>query len=252
MKYKISAVSYLNTLPFLYGLQQSEYLKDKSEITVDYPARVADKLISGKADIGLVPVVILKDYPHLKIISKYGIVADGEVASVKLFSPQPVNNIDRILLDYQSRTSVNLVRILARYHWKINPQWIKTANGFEYDAASKDAAVIIGDRALRLLGKVKYEYDLAQEWKKMTGLPFVFAVWAANKPLETEFIRNFDLALQAGIENIPAVIDFFQDRTSKVRPFFDPYRYLSSCIKYPLTSQAYQAIEKFFYFLEQI
>ena len=193
--YRVAAVSYLNTLPFLFGLENSSGLEGLMQLEVEYPSLIAEKLTQGHIDIGLVPIVVLKDNPSFKYVVPWGIIADGPVASVKLFSNKPLEEIDEIILDYQSRTSVNLVRVLAKFHWGISPQWVKASEGFEQQLYNGRAAVVIGDRALKLLGKMNFEYDLAKEWKDLTGLPFVFAAWVANKPIDENFIRLFDSAL---------------------------------------------------------
>ncbi len=250
--YKVAAVSYLNTLPFLYGLEHSRELADLMELEVDYPSLIADKLIKGEIDIGLVPVVVLKDHPQLEYVVPWGIVADGPVASVKLFSNRPLSEVEEIMLDYQSRTSVNLVRVLAKFHWKISPRWINAREGFEQELFNGSTAVVIGDRALKLLGSVKYEFDLAKEWKDMTGLPFVFAAWVANKQIDKTFIDLFNKALEYGVNNIDQVVKYYSHHTEKIKPYFDPNHYLSKYIKYRLTDQAHKSVRLFFDFLRQL
>ena len=120
VNYKISVISYLNSIPFVYGLNCSTISKSLN-LQLDYPSVCADKLINNVVDIGLVPVVILKDYPSFKIISKYCIGANGDVDTVCLFSNVPIHDIKKIYLDYQSRTSVELLKILCREYWKITP-----------------------------------------------------------------------------------------------------------------------------------
>ena len=250
--YKIAAVSYFNTLPFLYGLEHYNGINKLVNIQIDYPSKIAQQLLNNEIDIALVPIVILRDNPDLKIITPRGIVADGVVASVKLFSNKPLKQIDKILLDYQSRTSVNLIRVLARFFWKIEPVWIQTKTDFHEQILNGRAAVVIGDRALQLLGQYKYEYDLAHEWKKFTNLPFVFAAWVSNKKIDNNFLSLFEQALDYGISNIEKVIEFYFDKTKVISQFFDPLKYLTDLIKYRLSKKEYASISKFFYFLEQL
>src|SRR5262245_54043811 len=120
---RISAVSYLNTQPFVYGLNQAGVILPAT-LSLDMPADCARKLMSGEADLGLVPVAILPQLPEYHIASKFGIAADGPVNSVMLYSEVPLDQIEEVLLDYQSRTSVTLVRVLAQGLWKISPRWI--------------------------------------------------------------------------------------------------------------------------------
>ncbi|HTF05926.1 MAG TPA: menaquinone biosynthesis protein, partial [Bacteroidia bacterium] len=178
-------MSYLNSKPFIYGLEK---LPPKDcELSLDIPSECARKLLSGEVEIGLVPVAVLKSMPQYHIISDYCIGAVGKVDSVKLYSEVPLEKIDEVLLDYQSRTSVALVKILAKELWKINPRWSPAQEGFETEISGTKAAVIIGDRTFSLpgpkdssRGKYSYEYDLSEAWFTLTGLPFVFAVWASR------------------------------------------------------------------------
>ena len=179
-KYSICIVNYLNTKPFLYGLEKSGLTK-VIDLQKDIPSVCAEKLINGVVDIGLVPAAALPKLDNYQILTDYCIGAVGKVDSVKLFSNVPLNEIKNILLDYQSQTSVNLVQILCSEFWKINPLFINTTIGFENSIKDNDAAVIIGDRTFIIQNTYPFEYDLAQEWQKFTGLPFVFAVWASKK-----------------------------------------------------------------------
>ncbi|HNF48735.1 MAG TPA: hypothetical protein PLF48_05095, partial [Chitinophagales bacterium] len=111
--YKLSAVSYLNTKPFLYGLEHAA-IADETEISLDPPAVTAEKLIHNEVDIALIPVAVLPLLKQPKIISPFCIGSNGKVATVCLFSDVPLEEIETILLDYQSRTSVQLVQILCR------------------------------------------------------------------------------------------------------------------------------------------
>lgn len=196
-----SVVSYLNTLPFLYGIHHSGNLQGHMSVELDIPAICAQKLKDGKVDAGLVPVALLPHLPNYYIISDYCIGAVGTVKSVLLLSKVPLEEIKTVMLDYQSRTSVTLVQVLAREYWKIIPEFINTQAGFEDSITGTTAAVIIGDRTFGLHDKYPYVYDLAQEWLQFTGLPFVFAVWASNKPVDQEFIDAFNQALAYGLKH---------------------------------------------------
>jgi len=125
-KIKISAVSYTNTLPFIYGIENSKII-NHIELSKDIPSVCAQKLLENKVDLGLIPVVILPKLNHYEIISDYCIGASGPVKSVILASFKPLNEIKTIFLDYHSRSSVMLTRILANKFWKINVKWTNTS-----------------------------------------------------------------------------------------------------------------------------
>ena len=201
VNYKISVISYLNSIPFVHGLNMSSVSKSLN-LQLDYPSVCADKLINNVVDIGLVPVVVLKDYPSFKIISKYCIGANGDVDTVCLFSNVPIHDIKKIYLDYQSRTSVELLKILCREYWKITPLFKQSKIGFENNINKNTAALIIGDRAFHINHKYEFVYDLSKYWKKMTGLPFVFACWISNKEISKSFLLEFNNSLKRGISNI--------------------------------------------------
>ena len=201
MKYKLSVVSYLNTIPFIYGLQQSG-LDKKLTISLDFPSACADKLLSNKIDIGLVPIVVLKQMKNPHIISDFCIGADGEVDTVCLFSDVTIQEIESIFLDYQSKTSVELLKILLKEYWQVSPKLIEAKANYEQHIKGKKAGLIIGDRGFQYQNKFKYVYDLSAIWKLHTGLPFVFACWVANKEIEEKFISQFNKALKFGVNNI--------------------------------------------------
>ena len=119
---KITAVSYLNTLPFIYGLKHSRLI-DTIDLDLDYPAACAKKLINGDVDLALVPVVVIPSLKEAHIISDYCIGANGSVDTVCLYSDVPIDRIVNIFLDYQSQTSVALLKILLKEYWKLAPDF---------------------------------------------------------------------------------------------------------------------------------
>ncbi|MCW3083685.1 MAG: Chorismate dehydratase [Bacteroidetes bacterium] len=245
---KISVVSYLNSKPFIDGLERSDLLKE-IDLQLDIPSVCAQKLIDGKVDIGLIPVAVIPQLPEYHIISDYCIGAEGKVASVCLYSDVPLNEITTVLLDYQSRTSVTLVKVLAENFWKIHPQWIKAEANYESNVSGTTAAVIIGDRTFGLENKYKYTYDLAGEWQKFTGLPFVFACWVANKKLPDSFIASFNNVLKSGLDNRPALIARLKAANSYNT---DIDTYLNKSISYDLTTAKKQALELFLNYLKKL
>ncbi len=241
-KIRVSAISYLNTAPFVYGLQHSDILQN-IDIAFDYPSECARKLQQNESDIGIIPVAALLSLPKYEIISNYCIGAVGAVRTVALFSNSPLEKIERIYLDYQSRTSVNLAKILSKNYWKITPEWMpftpsQDANGLE----PHEGLVIIGDRVFNSEKHYKYCYDLAEEWFKFTGLPFVFAVWASVKTLDNDFIDSFNSALSLGLQNIPLSVDNFNLKYIGKSEAID---YLNKNISYNLDDRKKKAIEMF-------
>lgn len=171
------------------------------DLQLEMPSVVAQKLISRDADIGLVPVAVIPLLSNPRIVSPYCIGAVGPVDSVMLYSETPVENLDTIYLDYQSRTSVRLAQLLAREHWKVNPEFVNAEPGFEEKIGGNTGGVVIGDRTFLLNKKFKYCYDLAEEWQKMTGLPFVFAAWVSLGTADEDFLNRFSSALEYGLDH---------------------------------------------------
>jgi len=173
------------------------------------PAICAEKLINKDVDISLIPVGALFSLPEYYIIGNHCIGANERVATVELFSECPLNEIEQIYLDHDSRTSNLLVQVLAKHHWNISPEWLKSETGYEEKIGGKTAGVIIGNRAFEYSNKIRYSTDLAEEWQTMTGLPFVFACWASLKPIDPKFIAIFENALLQGYAQLDDAINAF-------------------------------------------
>lgn len=235
----MAAVSYLNTKPLLYGIRQHP-VHEQIELIEDYPAKIAQMLVNGEVDLGLIPVaatIRLKDW---RIVSDYCIGCNGPVASVCIFSEVPMERVKKVYLDYQSRTSVNLARILLKEHWKTEVTFVD-ASGEDYISriGGTDAGVVIGDRALVHRSSFNYVYDLGEHWKVHTGLPFVFAAWIANRELPADFTDAFNEANRLGLEHIDEVV--------KENPFtpFDLDYYYRQCISYELDEAKKQGLRLF-------
>jgi chorismate dehydratase len=148
-KIRVAAVSYLNTKPLLYGIKHHPIINE-IDLVEDYPSKIAQLLIDDKVDIGLIPVAATTKLSNWKIVSDYCIGCDGPVASVCLFSEVPVEKIENVLLDYQSRTSINLAKILLKEYWKKEVRFINaTGEDYREHISGATAGVVIGDRALQ-------------------------------------------------------------------------------------------------------
>ncbi|RQO30992.1 hypothetical protein DBR32_09805 [Taibaiella sp. KBW10] len=202
---KVTAVSYLNTKPLLYGIQRHPILQ-QIDLSLAYPSRIALQLQEDTTDVGLVSTAALLTIPNATIITDYCIAASGKVASVCIYSKRPLAQVNKIYLDYQSRTSVKLAEILLKHYWKKEVLLLPAPENFMDLIEDTTAAVIIGDRALKANHQFEYVYDLAEHWKAFTGYDFVFAAWIANKALPETFIQQFGEANALGLQHIDAVI----------------------------------------------
>jgi chorismate dehydratase len=222
----------------MFGIKQSGIL-DRIELTEDYPARIAASLKNDQIDIGLIPVAMIPSIPNAQIISDYCISAEENVASVAIFSEVPLQEVTTILLDYQSRTSVNLARILIKDYWQLNIKLEAADDQFLSQIKGNTAAVVIGDRALEQRLISPYIYDLATAWNNHTHLPFVFAAWVANKPIHPDFIDGFNRALGYGLTHLDEVL------AESSCAFYDLRTYYTENIQYLLTDEKRQSINLF-------
>lgn len=239
-------MSYLNTKPLLYGLQNGP-IKDQIDLTLDYPSNLVKALKNNQIDVGLLPVAALADIDDYQIVSDHCIATEGEVASVCIFSEVPLEEIETVFLDYQSRTSVMLCKILFEKHWKKSVQFID-ANDDSYIEKIKGnvAGLVIGDRALRIRHRFNFIYDLGSAWKEMTGFPFVFAVWVGKTQIKEEFITLFEEANQMGLSQINLIID--QNNLS----YYPMDLYFRTNISYLLTEDMRVSMKRYLSFLKNI
>jgi chorismate dehydratase len=246
--FNISAVSYLNTFPFVYGLLRSGHLED-FRLDMEVPSLCARNLKSGEADIALIPAGALPEIPGYRFISPYCLGAVREVKTVLLLSEKPVTEIRKIYLDFDSMTSVRLVRVLAEKYWNIRPEWEPLNPGQAELLVKPESLVAIGDKTFALRPRFPYVYDLAEEWIRFTGLPFVFAVWIALKPIPEEFLLKFNDALSYGINHIPESLDFMKE---KLPSDVDCLEYLTNNISYLLDDEKKKGLELFLGSISQV
>ena len=227
----------------MYGMQSASFLATH-ELVPDYPSKVAEMLKSGEVDVALVPVALLPELPHYHIVSDYCIASDVEVASVCLFSEVPVEEVTTVYLDYQSRTSVALAQILMKEFWGIHPELINaTDESYRTKITGTTAAVVIGDRALEQRRLSTYVYDLASEWRAMTDLPFVFAVWVSIEPMSDEWIKQFNAANAEGFKYLDEIAE------QQKYPVYDLKKYYTNNISYLLDDEKRKGMKRFLEFL---
>jgi chorismate dehydratase len=238
-KIKVGIVNYLNTKPLLYGLERPP-IKDEIELIADYPSRLAQMLASEEIDLGLVPVAVLPKLPEYHIVGDHCIGTEGEIASVALFSEVPMHEIQKVYLDYQSRTSVALLKYLMKEYWGITPEILQaTSENYRDEIKGTTAGLVIGDRAFKQRKISTFIYDLGSEWRSITGLPFVFAAWISTKPLPDDFIQEFNKANAEGLDHIDEIV--------AATPFdlFDLKKYYTLHLSYKLDQRKKQGMETF-------
>ncbi len=212
--YRIGAVSYLNTLPLVYGLgldrcNQSTIERSKSQgadatgavvfdLQFDLPSHLAERLASNDLDVALVPSLEAFQNPEYTILSDACIGCRGPVWSVKLLSRCPLNSIRSLALDEGSRSSAALVQILLKNEFELQPEFRTLAIGADWQSVDADAVLVIGDRAMHTASsEFACKVDLGQWWLEQTGLPFVFAMWTARPGIEASQLNKLDELLSS-------------------------------------------------------
>lgn len=185
---RIGAVSYLNSKPLIEDLA---VLASDAELILDFPSRLADDLSAGVLDVALIPSVeVLRDADY-EIVSDACVATHGPVLSVKLFSRVPFANVRTLALDEGSRTSATLARVMLSERFGVRPSTTLLPLGFATEDTSADAVLLIGDRAMKPpRERFVATWDLGEEWTQWTGLPFVFAMWAARRDVELDDIED--------------------------------------------------------------
>jgi chorismate dehydratase len=238
-KLKLAAVSYLNTKPFLAGLAQSP-LSDLFDIQLAVPSECANLFESGEVDIALVPVASLLHLSDYQQMTRFCIGADGKVDSVYLFAQHPATSIQSLYLDSHSNTSNNLARLLFDQHW----QTPVITLGHLSEMAQIDgptAGVVIGDKAVLLKDRFRYCYDLAYEWKLLTGLPFVFAVWVYRPAtVSMNIVESLEAAFGNGLAQTEAVARKWAGHFNM--SFDKALHYLTQSIQYQFSDDTASAL----------
>jgi predicted solute-binding protein len=241
---RVAAVSYLNTSPLVWGMLHGPQ-RGRFDLEFRLPAECADQLAAGAADVGIIPSYELTRQ-DLEIISGAGIACHGAVRSILLISSRPASQIRSLALDSSSRTSVELVRVLMERRYGATPRYISHHPDMDAMLRVADAALIIGDPALRIdsVSRPWYVYDLGAEWVEMTGLPMVFAVWAGRKGVVTpELVTAFQESCRYGLVHMEEIVA----AESAARGFAPELvrEYLTRHIVHELGPRDYQGMELF-------
>ena len=240
IKLKIGAVPYTNALPLIDGLEE----KVGVELRFSTPAQLETDIDCDLLDAAMLPVVSLFSRPHLQMFPFCGIASEAEAGSVLFFRKDPAAPIKRVAYDSGSRTSFTLLRILLAAEG-ITPEWIPMAPNLNKMLQLADSALLIGDEALKVRTDPRKAFDLVARWKKLTQMPFVFAVWAAraDHSKRTDLMHLFTDASMQGLSRLTAIAN---KRSADIGvPPLDILVYLTQNIKYRLGIIHLDAIEEF-------
>src|ERR1700720_1552033 len=229
-KLRISIVEYLNTAPLVWGFAEGP-LEGKYELSFTVPSQCAEALRRGDVDVAIIPSIEYQRMENVVVLPDIAVAAKGEVRSILVVSKRPIDMAKRIALDSSSRSSAALVRLLAAGYWGIRPEYVEAEPDPSEMIKEADAAVIIGDPALRVALKMEalaakvagggsscqgdpeampvpgfetvFVYDVAYQWREMTGKPCVLAIWAARRDAITpEVVADFQESKRYGMERI--------------------------------------------------
>ena len=236
---KIAAVSYLNTIPFIYGIEYAKKLH--TTLLLRTPSNCAELFKRNEVDIALVPVGSLYDLEDYKIITSFCIGASTNVRTVTIMGNSPIDKIDTLWLDSHSRSSALLAKILCEEYWKITPNYRYLDDYSVLDEPkANEAFLLIGDKVFDYESKFKYIYDLAEEWQLRTKLPFVFAVWIAKVGVEDDVIENLEMSLAYGVENVKEALTYFGYNNNGYE-----YGYLTRNIDFIFDDEKHVALDLF-------
>ncbi len=238
MKYRIAAVSYVNTLPFLYGLQQP-MLREMVDVVLAHPARCAELLQNGEVDIALCPVGALPELERYHVITDYCIGCDGPVRTVSIYSHKPLSELTHVVLFPESRTSNLLAQILNKEYWHLSIEFLPGLPVSPLLPVSP-GFLCIGDICFQKEKEFAYRTDLGQSWKYLTGLPFAFACWVSRNKIEDEVVQSLNTAFAEGIRNIDH-LNFPPGMDEAVLR-----DYLKKNISFKFDKKKKEAMEKFF------
>jgi chorismate dehydratase len=249
----IAASSYLNAAPlcysFIHGGQKGrcKFLSDAA------PARCAELLAEGRADAALIPVIEYQRIPRLKVVRGACVASKASVRSVLLASRVPITAVRSVALDTSSRTSAALIQIILSRFYSLSPSYRSSPPSIADMLESDDAALIIGDPAMLIDRSSLYVYDLAEEWRKHTGLPFVFAFWAV-RPDSTAWAGNqsdsaggkvdFLAAKREGIANAGYLADIYSAQLGLPRG--ELMSYLTENISYDLDDESLSGLKLYY------
>lgn len=237
---KIGSVPYLNAKPLIWGLHQERDV----DLSFAVPSGLAVMLRNGELAAGMVSSVACFLNPHLQIAPGMNVASNGPVQSVKLFHNSGLESIRRVALDTSSLTSVLLSKVILSEAYGLSPEFVDMPPCIEDMLDDCDAAVMIGDPAMKVPGGRYPELDLGEEWHKLTGLPFVYAVWAVNPELASaELVDVLQRSRAYGIGRFAEISKSEAERLDL--PYEVCFRYLSEVMDYDLTDRHLEGLNLF-------
>jgi chorismate dehydratase len=271
-KLRISIVEFLNTAPLVWGFTDGP-LVGKYDLSFAVPSLCAEALKRGEVDVAIVPSIEYQRIDNSVVLPGMAVAADGEVRSLLVVSKKPIDRAKRIALDTNSRATVALVKMLAPGYWRINPEFVDAAPNPSEMLQTADAALIIGDPALRIAIKMDqltnktpsedgccqgdpdempvpgfdtlFIYDVAQQWREMTGKPCVLAIWAGRREaISPEVVADFHASKEYGVQRVREIAEAASIKLDLPVPELE--RYLTENVRFNLDDENLAGLNLYF------
>ncbi|MBI3663571.1 MAG: menaquinone biosynthesis protein [Acidobacteria bacterium] len=271
-KLRISIVEYLNTAPLVWGFTDGPQ-RGKYELEFTVPSQCAEALRQGTADVAIIPAVEYQRMDHVVVLPGMAVAAKGPVRSILVIAKKPIELAKKVALDTSSRSSQALVRLLCRERWGISPEFVPAAPEPTAMLDQADAALVIGDPALRVAVKMDelaarrasdgtccggdpndlpvpgheslFVYDVAHEWREMTGLPCVLAIWVARRGVVTpEVMADFVASKEYGMARLPEIAEGAEAKLKMPADALE--NYLRNNIDFSLDEENLAGLELYF------
>jgi chorismate dehydratase len=234
----VGCVSFLNAKPLIHGLESDPTIK----LSLDVPSRLLDGVVDERYDVALLPVIDFQRMAGLRLVHSGGIGCDGPTLTVRIFSPVPLERIATLACDTDSHTSVALARIVLARLYNLRPRFVDLAAGA---VKSETALLLIGDKVVCEEPKgLPHQLDLGDAWKRLTGLPFVFAAWVARDGVDLRDLpERLEVAKREGLAHLDQIIARYA--VPRGWPADVARRYLAEYLKFDVGAEHVRAIERF-------
>jgi chorismate dehydratase len=252
---RISVVQYLNTAPLVRGFTHGP-LRGKYELSFTVPSQCAEALCAGTVDIAIIPAIEYQRSNELVVLPDLSISSKKTVRSLLLIAKKPLKEVRRVALDRSSRSTQALTRILCAKRWGITPEFFEAEPDLNAMLEKADAALLIGDPALQFslnraaFGKLASGtklgvYDMVEEWRALTSLPAVLAVWAGRPETVTaEVVRDFQASLEYGMQHLDEISE--EAAGGMKLPAVQLRRYLVENIDYRLDAENTRGLQQYY------
>jgi chorismate dehydratase len=234
---RVGSVSYLNAKPLIYGLDGS----DGVDLQLDVPSRLLDGLQSGRFDVALLPVIDYQRMDGLVLVPVGGIGSEDETLTVRIFSRRPIERIEGLACDTDSHTSVALARVILAEAYGIRPEFMD----LKADRDARESLLLIGDKVVcDAPAGFDFQLDLGAAWKRLTGLPFLFACWTARRGADLgDLPDRLERAKRDGLANVEAIIR--RDGVSRGWPPDVARQYLTKNLQFDVGERQLEAVRRF-------